>query len=86
MLQASTVLLLCQLAGEALVQFPVMPIPGKVIGRALLLAAMSLRPGLAEGARARSKGVCDRHNLSRPGPPVQTIGMPSWRNQVALSQ
>lgn len=41
MLRALTVLLLCQLAGEALVGALGLPVPGPVLGLALLLAALS---------------------------------------------
>lgn len=42
MLRALTVLLLCQLAGEALTGVFGLPIPGPVLGLALLLLALSL--------------------------------------------
>jgi holin-like protein len=63
MLQALTVLLLFQLAGEALVQFVVLPIPGPVVGLALLFAVMALRPGLAERLREPASALLQHLSL-----------------------
>ncbi|SEP69391.1 holin-like protein [Faunimonas pinastri] len=43
MLQAITVLFLCQLAGEALVRFLRLPFPGPVLGMLLLAAILTVR-------------------------------------------
>ena len=45
MLNAITLLLLFQLAGEAIALLFALPVPGPVIGMALLFAALSLRGG-----------------------------------------
>jgi len=63
MLQALTALLLFQLAGEALVQFFVLPIPGPVIGLALLFAAMSLRPAIADRLRESAAALLQHLSL-----------------------
>jgi holin-like protein len=63
MLQALTALLLFQLAGEALVQFFALPIPGPVIGMALLFAAMSLRPGIADRLRESANALLQHLSL-----------------------
>ena len=47
MLQALTVLLLLELSGEIITQLLALPIPGPVIGMALLFAAMQVSPKLA---------------------------------------
>ena len=46
MIQALSVLLLYQLVGETLTYAFGMPVPGPVIGMALLLATLALRPAL----------------------------------------
>ncbi len=46
-----------QLAGEAISRTLDLPLPGPVVGLVLLLAAMRLRPGLAEWLRAAAQGV-----------------------------
>jgi putative effector of murein hydrolase LrgA (UPF0299 family) len=47
-LEALTLILLCQLAGEVCVLFMGLPVPGPVIGMLLLLAWFFLRGGLPE--------------------------------------
>jgi holin-like protein len=51
MLGALTLLLLYQLAGEVIVQFFALPVPGPVIGMALLFAALALRGGVPDQLR-----------------------------------
>lgn len=63
MLQALTALLLFQLAGEALVQFFALPIPGPVIGLALLFAAMALWPKIADGLREPASALLQHLSL-----------------------
>jgi len=48
MLQAITLILLCQLAGETLVLFTGLPIPGPVLGMMLLLGLLFLRGGISD--------------------------------------
>lgn len=47
-LKAIAVLLLCQLIGEAFVAWTQLPIPGPVVGMALLFVALVLRGGVPE--------------------------------------
>jgi holin-like protein len=63
MLYALTALLLFQLAGEAVVQFFALPIPGPVIGMALLFAAMGLRPAIADRLRRPSGDLLQHLSL-----------------------
>lgn len=51
MLTTFTILLLCQLTGEVAVRGLGLPVPGPVLGLALLLLVLSLRPSVAEGLR-----------------------------------
>lgn len=48
MLEALTLILVCQLIGEACVLFGGLPVPGPVLGMLLLLAWLFLRGGLPE--------------------------------------
>ena len=43
MLEALTILLVCQLVGETIVQLAGIPVPGPVLGMVLLLAGLMLR-------------------------------------------
>ena len=63
MLQALAVLLLLQLAGEFVSQFLTLPIPGPVIGMALLFAAMQLSPKLADRIRETANAVLSHLSL-----------------------
>ena len=54
MLHALTVLLLFQLAGEALTQLFSLPIPGPVLGMLLLFAGLLLRRGVPVAMQATS--------------------------------
>ena len=57
MLRGWAVLLLFQLAGEVLARAAGLPLPGPVVGMALLLAALRLRGGEDDGLRAVSNGL-----------------------------
>ncbi len=63
MLNALTALLLFQLAGEAGSQLFALPIPGPVIGMALLFAAMSLRPSFGGALRDTATGLLQHLSL-----------------------
>jgi holin-like protein len=63
MLEALAVLLLLQLAGEFISQFLSLPIPGPVIGMALLFAAMQLSRELAERVRETANAVMSHLSL-----------------------
>jgi holin-like protein len=56
-LNAFTVLLLFQLAGEAFVLLLYLPIPGPVIGMFLLLAALLLRKGVPPSLESTANGI-----------------------------
>ncbi len=49
MLSHITVLLLCQLAGEALARLSGLPVPGPIVGMVLLFVGLLIRGGLPEG-------------------------------------
>ncbi len=57
MLGALTILLSCQLAGEALARAAHLPLPGPVIGLVLLLAILQLRRGVPAELRTTSRGL-----------------------------
>ena len=52
MLATLGLLLACQLIGEVTVRGLDLPVPGPVLGLALLLSCLALRPSLAENLRA----------------------------------
>ncbi len=62
MLPNLTLLLLCQLAGEALVAWLGLPIPGPVLGMALLFTGLQLR-GLPPGLAAVGDGLLSNLSL-----------------------
>ncbi len=51
MLESLALLLVCQLIGELLVQFVVLPIPGPVLGMVLLFLILAARRGIPERLR-----------------------------------
>lgn len=57
MLGALTILLVFQLAGEALALAFGLPVPGPVIGMALLFAALAIRGSLSEPLRDTAQGL-----------------------------
>ncbi len=57
MLRFVTLLLLLQLIGEVLVVASGLPVPGPVVGMALLFAGLVVRGGLPEGLEATSQGL-----------------------------
>lgn len=57
MLGALTVLLLFELGGEVLAQLFGVPVPGPVIGMALLLAALTLRGAVPENLTRTAGGI-----------------------------
>jgi holin-like protein len=63
MLQALTVLLAFQLAGEALVAWLNLPAPGPVVGMALLLVALIIRGGAPKALSETSKGLLSHLSL-----------------------
>jgi holin-like protein len=63
MIGALTLLLLFQLAGEVLVQFFALPIPGPVIGMALLFAALVMRDGVPDKLRTTANNLLQHLSL-----------------------
>ena len=57
LLGAITILLLFQLAGEVLAQFFALPVPGPVLGMALLFGALVVRGGASHDLRTTSNGI-----------------------------
>jgi len=63
MLAAITLLLLFQLAGEAIALFFVLPVPGPVIGMGLLFAALALRGGVSQDLRQTAQNLLQHLSL-----------------------
>lgn len=63
MLGALTILLVFQLAGEVLVQFTRLPVPGPVVGLLLLFLALCLRGSLAAPLRDTATGLLQHLSL-----------------------
>jgi holin-like protein len=63
MLGALTLLLLFQLAGEVIVQFFALPVPGPVIGMALLFATLVARGGVPEQLRSTANNLLQHLSL-----------------------
>ena len=57
MLAALTVLLVCQLVGEVVVVAFGLPVPGPVVGMALLFLALSLRGRVSDDLRDTANGL-----------------------------
>jgi len=63
MLAAITLLLLFQLAGEAIALYLSLPVPGPVIGMGLLFAALALRGGASEDLRGTAQTLLQHLSL-----------------------
>jgi holin-like protein len=63
MIGALTLLLLFQLAGEILAHVFALPLPGPVIGMALLFAALVLRRGVGDTLRDTANGLLQHLSL-----------------------
>ena len=63
MLPALTALLLCQLIGEAAVRLVDLPVPGPVLGLALLLATLALRRGVPASLESTAGGLLKHFSL-----------------------
>lgn len=63
MLGALTLLLLFQLAGEVIVQAAALPVPGPVLGMALLFAALALRGGPSDELRGTANKLLQHLSL-----------------------
>ena len=63
MLGARTLLLLLQLIGEVVARFFTLPVPGPVIGMALLFAALAWRGGPSKGLRNTANDLLQHLSL-----------------------
>jgi putative effector of murein hydrolase LrgA (UPF0299 family) len=63
MLEAVAVLLLCQLAGELIVVFMGWPVPGPVVGMALLFTGLMWRGGVPDSLAATANGLLGQLSL-----------------------
>lgn len=63
MLAALTLLLLFQLAGEAIALYFALPVPGPVIGMGLLFAALALRGGPSPELRGTAQNLLQHLSL-----------------------
>lgn len=63
MLDALTLILCCQLAGELLVALVKLPIPGPVAGMALLFAGLLIRGGIPAGLAQAGDGLLTNMSL-----------------------
>lgn len=71
MIPSLIVILVCQLAGEAIARGAGIPIPGPVVGMALLFALLLIRDRVATKARgnnaARMPALLEGHELEKKG-------------------
>lgn len=63
MLKAITLLLMFQLAGETLVHFFAIPVPGPVIGMGLLFGALAMRGGASDELRGTAQNLLQHLSL-----------------------
>lgn len=63
MLPFVTLLLVCQLAGEVLARLLGLPLPGPVIGMAILFAGLVARGGVPEGLQGAARGILEHLSL-----------------------
>lgn len=63
MLNALTILLVFQLIGEVIARASGLPLPGPVIGMALLFAALLIRGGLPDSLRSTAGGLLKHLSL-----------------------
>ena len=63
MLAALTLLLLFQLAGEVIVQFFALPVPGPVVGMALLFVTLVIRGGVPDDLRNTANNLLQHLSL-----------------------
>ena len=63
MLPALTLLLVYQLVGEVIAQFFALPVPGPVIGMALLFATLAVRGTVSDELRGTANGLLQHLSL-----------------------
>jgi holin-like protein len=63
MIESLTLLLVCQLIGEAIVRLADLPVPGPVIGMVLLFAYLAVRKAVPEDLGKTAGGLLDHLSL-----------------------
>ena len=63
MLAQITLLLVCQLAGEVIARLAGLPVPGPVVGMALLFAVLVIRRGVPPTLGATAGGLLEHFSL-----------------------
>ncbi len=63
MIESLTVLLVCQLAGEVIARASGIPLPGPVIGMAILFLGLMIRGGVPEPLQQSTKAILDHLSL-----------------------
>ncbi len=63
MIESLTVLLVCQLAGEVIARASGIPLPGPVIGMAILFFGLMIRGGVPEPLQQSTKAILDHLSL-----------------------
>ncbi len=63
MIESLTVLLVCQLAGEVIARASGIPLPGPVIGMAILFLGLMIRGGVPEPLQQTTKAILDHLSL-----------------------
>ena len=63
MIPALATLLACQLLGEVVVRWASLPVPGPVVGLALLLVALALRPTWVDAIKPTAQGLLQHLSL-----------------------
>lgn len=63
MIESLTLLLVCQLAGEVIARASGAPLPGPVIGMAILFIGLMIRGGVPEPLKQTTKSILDHLSL-----------------------
>ena len=63
MIESLTLLLVCQLAGEIIARASGVPLPGPVIGMAILFIGLMIRGGVPEPLQQTTKSILDHLSL-----------------------
>ena len=74
MLAGFALLMLCQLAGEALVKISALPVPGPVVGMVLLAGLLAARAPLPSGLTGTAQALLGNLSL---------LFVPGWRRRRA---
>ncbi|HSS63646.1 MAG TPA: CidA/LrgA family protein [Gammaproteobacteria bacterium] len=63
MIESLTLLLVCQLAGEVVARAAGVPLPGPVVGMAILFIALMIRGSVPEALQQTAKSILDHLSL-----------------------